>query len=207
MKSRRLYYISRIAEVFQEYGFSNLKVEEIAFLLGITKKTLYNYFDSKKEMLESVVDYISKTRMTKLRNKFVCFSNPIDSLVYIGQHLFSVSQEYCSRMQPQLPQIGSSAVIQNIFKERRDELLEIVTFNFNKGVYLGIFDSDLDVNLASSYYIFHLENLFITQNTLRSLIVNNKQVSQLLYYQLKGSCSSKGLEQLRNSFDLRVTAC
>jgi hypothetical protein len=110
-------------------------------------------------------------------------------------------------MQPQLSHIGRPPVIQKIFKGRRDELLEIVTFNYNKGVHLGIFDSDLDINLASSYYIYHLENLFMAQNTLRTLIVENKQMSQLLYYHLKGSCSPKGLEVLRNSFDLRVTAC
>jgi AcrR family transcriptional regulator len=202
MKSKRLFYTSRIAEVFLEQQTSNMKVEDLALSLGVTKKTLYNYFDSKKEMVESVVDYISRRKMNEIRQGLAEQNNPINALVYVGKSIYSISQKYNALVEPPIDYL-SSPIVQSIFKERRDELLEIVTFHYSKGVHIGLFDSDLDIELASNFYIFQLENLFIRKNSLS----NHQQLVQLLYYYLKGNCTTKGLDVLRESFDLRVTAC
>ncbi|WP_320053329.1 TetR/AcrR family transcriptional regulator [uncultured Acetobacteroides sp.] len=202
MKSRRLFYTSRIAEVFLEQQTSKMKVEDLALSLGVTKKTLYNYFDSKKEMVESVVDYISKRKLNEIRQGLTEINNPINALVYVGKSIFSISQTYNAIVELPMDYL-SSPIVQSIFKERREEILEIVTFHFCKGVHLGLFDSDIDIELTSNFYIFQLENLFIRKNSLS----NHQQLVQLLYYYLKGNCTSKGLEVLRESFDLRVTAC
>jgi Transcriptional regulator len=206
MKSRRLFYTSKIAEVFLEQKTSNMKVEDIALSLGVTKKTLYNYFDSKKEMVESVVDYISRRKLNEIRQGLAEQNNPINALVYVGKSIYSISQKYNAIAESPANYLNSP-IVQNIFKERRNELLEVVTFHYSKGVHVGLFDSDLDIELASGYYIFQLENLFLRKNSLAPIIITHQQLSQLLYYYLKGNCTIKGLEILRESFDLRVTAC
>jgi AcrR family transcriptional regulator len=206
MKSKRLFYTSRIAEVFLEQGYSNMKVEDLALSLGITKKTLYNYFESKKEMVESVLDYISRKRLNEIREGLINQCTPIDALVYVGKSIYNISQELTSTFNPPV-ELLRSPVVQNTFRERGDELLEIVAFHYSKGVHVGLFDSDLDIELASSYYIFQLENLFNRSNKLLPIIIGQQQIQQLLYYYIKGNCTPLGLEFLRKSFDLRVTAC
>ncbi len=41
---------------FAKYGYSNVKTDTIAQLVGISKKTLYNYFNSKEELLVTILD-------------------------------------------------------------------------------------------------------------------------------------------------------
>lgn len=205
MKSKRLYYTDKIAEVFHKQKTANVKVEEIAQEIGITKKTLYNYFESKKEMIESVVDYISRRKMQEIKQGLGEQTSPIDALVYIAKTMFSTSKALCNFDEPQV-NYANSPVIKNIFKERRNELLDIVNFHFNKGVHLGFFEADLDVELASRYYIFQLENLFVRKETISEMMISDQRLLQVLYYYMKGNCTPKGLEHLRESFDIRVTA-
>jgi len=54
MKAREIDIQARVLEVaqalFLKKGYSNVTTDNIAFEAGITKKTLYRYFISKKEI-------------------------------------------------------------------------------------------------------------------------------------------------------------
>ena len=43
-------------EQIRKYGFRKFTVDDIAADLGISKKTIYKYFDSKKQIISAVVD-------------------------------------------------------------------------------------------------------------------------------------------------------
>jgi hypothetical protein len=42
-------------EMFRQYGFSKVTIEEISAELGISKKTLYKHFDNKEHILKEIV--------------------------------------------------------------------------------------------------------------------------------------------------------
>jgi AcrR family transcriptional regulator len=50
---RKILAVSRLH--FLKYGFSKVRMDELAAELGISKKTLYNYFVSKEELLRAVL--------------------------------------------------------------------------------------------------------------------------------------------------------
>lgn len=50
----RLQIIQRARELFFERGFSKVTTDEIAASLGISKKTLYQHFESKEDLLRGV---------------------------------------------------------------------------------------------------------------------------------------------------------
>ena len=52
MKSKKHYYIDLVSKVIRDSASANLKVEEIATSIGVSKKTLYNHFDSKQQLME-----------------------------------------------------------------------------------------------------------------------------------------------------------
>ena len=62
-------YIAQTFELFKREGLS-LNMEQIAVSLGLTKKTLYNNFTSKENLINSVLDYFFKN----LENKIQCIS-------------------------------------------------------------------------------------------------------------------------------------
>lgn len=203
MKSKRLHYTNKIAEVFMKFGISTLTVDEIADKIGVTKKTLYNYFESKQQMVESFLDYISMKQKTEISSVLSKNMNPIETLVAITKSIYNLSQTYHKRLEADImPKYQEN--LQNIIFKRRGELLDFISFNINKGVHLGLFENDLDVELTSKYYLFEMENLFLSQYRFMPLIKGENEIDQLLYYQLKGVCTPSGQVLLRNSISFRV---
>jgi len=58
VKDKREAIIKAAAEVFSQKGFHQARVEEIARKAGIGKGTVYEYFNSKEELLKEVLSYI-----------------------------------------------------------------------------------------------------------------------------------------------------
>lgn len=203
MKSKKFYYTSKISEVFLQHGISGLTVEMIAEKIGVTKKTLYNYFESKQEMIESFLDYLSirqKKEISKLITKGL---NPIELMVQVTKSIYNSSLFYHKKFENDIsPRYQDS--LQNIIFKRRDEMLEFIAFNLNKGIKMNYLESDLDVDLASKFFLFGMENLFLSHYRFTPLIKGEKDIDHVLYYQLKGMCTPQGLVHLRRSVNFKI---
>lgn len=57
-EQRRIEIIESAMEVFGEHGFYKGKVEDIAIKAGIGKGTVYEYFNSKKEIFQAMLQYV-----------------------------------------------------------------------------------------------------------------------------------------------------
>ena len=47
--------ITKAEEMFLQFGYSKVKMEEVAAGLGISKKTLYKFFPSKENLIREIV--------------------------------------------------------------------------------------------------------------------------------------------------------
>ena len=65
-------YIAQTFELFKREGLS-LNMEQIAVSLGLTKKTLYNNFTSKENLINSVLDYFFKNCGSKQNRLYLYF--------------------------------------------------------------------------------------------------------------------------------------
>ncbi len=48
-----------ISQLLMKYGVRNISMDDIARELGISKKTLYQWFSSKDDMIDAVIEYIT----------------------------------------------------------------------------------------------------------------------------------------------------
>jgi AcrR family transcriptional regulator len=48
--------LTKAAELFMRYGIRSITMDEIAAQLGISKKTIYQFFTDKDDMVEAVID-------------------------------------------------------------------------------------------------------------------------------------------------------
>ena len=53
--------IEKVRELFFKRGFSRITMDELASEMGISKKTLYNHYSGKKEILELVIKDLRNT--------------------------------------------------------------------------------------------------------------------------------------------------
>lgn len=206
MKSKRHYYIDRVSEMILDASSVNFKVDEIASSIGVPKKTLYNHFDSKQQLMECVMDSFLKRRIDKIRLDASKTASPIAALVVIGRNVSTLLRDFSSHPAIKGAMIDAAAA-QRITDERRGEILDLVVHLFTKGIRTGVFESDIDAALASKLYLSSIEMFSHRHEANAEGLLAGSQLNKVMYYMLKGNCSSIGLGGLREVLDLRVVAC
>lgn len=205
MKSRKLYYISRFTPLFLRSGGSRLKVEEIAASIGITKKTLYNHFESKQQLIECIIDEYLKSKELEIRKILHESTNPIAVLVEIGS-LFAATHRDCSQLITSRTELALVPPMQQIILKHRTNFIELIQLTFKKGIASDLFEKDLDTDTTSQMYITMMEAAFQDQRYLQLPPINNQQHNKMLYYLIKGCCTPNGLAVLRGAIDIKVEA-
>ncbi|MCT4630312.1 TetR/AcrR family transcriptional regulator [Winogradskyella sp.] len=51
----------KAGDMFLKYGFKSVTMDDIANEMGISKKTIYKYFDNKDHLVDETVAYVQKT--------------------------------------------------------------------------------------------------------------------------------------------------
>jgi AcrR family transcriptional regulator len=67
--------------LFYQSGFMRTGVDAIANAAGITKRTLYQHFDSKDELIESVLEHQHQIALERIRRWADCITGKPDQMV------------------------------------------------------------------------------------------------------------------------------
>src|SRR5690554_7263225 len=55
-------------ELFTNNGFKSVTMDDIANELGISKKTIYQHFSSKNELVKETVDFVFQSAINKMKS-------------------------------------------------------------------------------------------------------------------------------------------
>lgn len=205
VKSKKTFYVRKISQILFETPSSNFKINRLAEQLGVAKKTLYNHFESKNQLIEDVLDHHLRSKLTAIRLQLSNSSSPISSLLMIGNEVvktysdikFLVESNGLSSRQDQFTQV---------YLKHLDNLVEITQFIFTKGVENHVFDGDLNTLLASQMYLSGLSVIVRPNCLLKPKLSTPEQQQSVAYYLLKGYCTPIGLVILREQVDLKISS-
>ncbi|NCA84848.1 MAG: TetR/AcrR family transcriptional regulator [Clostridia bacterium] len=156
-EKRRQIIIGSI-QLFRQYGIRSLSMEDIARQLGISKKTLYQYVNSKTELLQEsfarmIADF--SDGVAELRSKNL---NAIDELLEMSLRVseeitqFSFSNIY--DLQKYYPEIYKEHL-----NQKKQLAYEFIRENLSKGIQQGIYRSEQQVELIAGFYIQKIHSM------------------------------------------------
>src|SRR3978361_1844490 len=90
--------LSKAADLFMQYGIRSITMDEIAAQLGISKKTIYQFFTDKDSMVEAFVNEEMKRNEDDCRNFSVSADNAVHEIFLAMDDI----QEMLKAMHPQL---------------------------------------------------------------------------------------------------------
>jgi AcrR family transcriptional regulator len=133
-------------EQIQVFGIKSITLDMIARKCGISKKTLYKYFDGKDEIVSVIVDEI----LEKLNVRFIeadrSRAEAMDKLHYIFDAMFellgSISVPLLRDIQTDYPEINRK------IDRFRDEHRELVRRTIEAGIASGSMNSSINSSIA-----------------------------------------------------------
>lgn len=160
--------LSAAASEFFQHGFSKVTMDELSSKIGISKKTLYQYFPGKYQLVRSVImRHMERARTgvaAILHNEDEDFILRLKSMMkIIGTHISTTGRSFIEDLKKNAPHIWEE------IDEMRQELIqEYFSRMFEDGVKSKVFRSDINPELFMVIYA----------NTIRS-VMNPETIAQV----------------------------
>lgn len=143
-----------------QYGIRSVSMDDIANHLGMSKKTLYQYFADKDELVEAVVDgHINGIQEDCL----LCRRDATDAIHEIFITMERIMEEF-SNMNPMLLYDLEKFHFRAYqrFREHKDKfLLQVIRENIEWGIKDELYRPDVNVDVMSK---FRIESMMIPFN-------------------------------------------
>ncbi len=150
---------TRAADLFRRFGVKSITMDEIARQLGVSKKTIYQYFSDKDELVESVFENV----ILCSRNSCICSrenaKNPIDEFF----QAIDFVQEMFQNMNPVMLfdlEKYHPAAFKSFLEFKNKFLFQLICTNLKTGIEQGYYRPEIDVDILARYRLEGLMAVF-----------------------------------------------
>ncbi len=177
---------------FRIKGIKAVKMDDLAAMLVISKRTLYEIYRNKELLLLAVVkagvsDYEAHMSKFMLNTQASVISTIVEFYRYQMQLLTSISPAYFA-------DIDKYPLVTRWLEKNRQKNNETANLFFQEGVRQGFFREDVDYSLISE--VGHATMSYI----MRKQVYNRYGMKQILHdvimLYIRGFCTIKGIEAM-----------
>ena len=152
--------LNKAHELFMQYGIRSVSMDDIANSLGMSKKTLYQYYADKDELVDAVVDGHIKEIQS---NCIGCRSDAKNAVHEIFITMERILQEF-SNMNPMVLYDLEKFHFKSYhrFREHKDKFLaKVIRENIEWGIREELYRPEIDIDVMCK---FRLESMMIPFN-------------------------------------------
>ena len=146
-------------ELFMRYGIRSVSMDDIALQLGVSKKTLYQYFVDKDELVDAVLGLeVSQGQENCLRCSFA--KDAVEEIILTMEYIV----EQFRNMNPMVLydlQKFHFASFQKFLKYKNEFLFDIIRKNLERGIREELFRPEINIDIISR---FRLETIMLAFN-------------------------------------------
>ncbi|NEV92585.1 TetR/AcrR family transcriptional regulator [Psychroflexus sp. YR1-1] len=187
--------LHKAGDLFLEFGFKSVTMDHLARELGVSKKTIYEYFTNKSNLVEQVAYFIrdrihAEIDLVQLKNL-----DPIEEMIEIKRVVMKrLKNEKTS------PQFQFQRYYPKIYAKMREsqvcKMEDCIGKNIERGVDEGYYRKDIHKVFTCRIYIAGMLNLKDEELFKDSHLSPKELYEEFLKYHLRSIVDAKGLQRL-----------
>ena len=189
--------IKKANDLFLNFGFKSVTMDDLASEMGISKKTIYTHFQNKTKLVEATTNHTFCAISDGIDRILDERREPIEELfaikAFVMDHLKNEKASPQYQLQKYYPKLYA------ILKKRQFEVMqECVLENLHRGISSGVYRDSIEVEFISRMYFTGMssikdQDMFpIRQFPVADLLQN------YLEYHIRGIATDKGIKILNN---------
>ncbi len=200
MEEKKLHIIKNVGKLYLKFGIRSITMDDVAREFGISKKTLYQYFRDKADLVEQVVNYYLENSMTKIDSKEK--ENAIDFYFALRSQISKILKYFNNNIEfdlkKQYPQLFN-----RVHKLKREKIFTSTVKNINKGIETGFYRQGLDVELIAKLqvgrmlYTLNPDNEIFTEREVATIELFDKVIE----YHMYAICTEKGINYFKQQLN------
>ncbi len=192
MKEKILYTAN---EMFLNFGFKSVTMDDIAEKMGISKKTIYTYYKTKTALVKSCVMHVFETISLGIDHICTLQINPIEELFeikdFVLQNLNNEKSSPLFQLKKYYPNLYT-----DLQRKQFEVMQKCVKENLKRGIKLGLFRSNLDIDFITRIYFVGVTSikdvdLFPTAKENMQILMTN-----YLNYHISAIATEKGQKKV-----------
>ena len=184
--------VIKAKEMFLKLGFKSITMDDIAFEMGISKKTIYKYFSNKELLIEESIQMVHAEVAETIESIVAKNHNAIDENFEI-RRMFKEMFKYSETSPVYQLKKHYPEVYQRVVGNQIEICQGCFRDNIFKGISEGLYLENIDVeNYVKFYYTLILS---ISENTaLEKEVSNLEQIA--LEYHIRAMATLSGITEL-----------
>lgn len=185
--------VAKALDLYLKYGIKSVTMGDLSRELGISKKTLYLYFENKEDLVKKVVDYQHDAEYTKIRKIRKASKNAVEELFRISR----LNADLLRRMSPST-MYDLKKYYNEIWQERQSYkwniLYDSISKNLKWGIEEGLYRDDLNINITV-VHITYIMGTLVDERLVNTFGYSRLEIFEETFnYHIHGIASTKGLE-------------
>lgn len=189
--------LQKATDMFLTLGYKSVTMDDIANEMGISKKTIYQHYANKNELVEASTTWLFITISEGIDEICTLGYNSIEEIFiirkFLMKHLNNETASPFFQLQKFFPQTFT-VLRQKQFEKMHSSMMESI----QKGITDGLYRADLDVDFTSRIYFTGLTGIKDSDIFPTETYDVNAVTRQFLEYHLRAIITKLGEKELKS---------
>ncbi len=144
---------------FMQFGYTKVTVDEVAKVAGVSKKTIYQYFNSKEDIFWEVMKCRKSEKMDMFQDIYDLDIDFLEKMRLIGyrnaKDLTNAPITFLKDLKRNAPELSIK-----IEELRRDSIVKVFEDFYTRGLKENYFRKDIPIKIVSEMYYAMMNHMF-----------------------------------------------
>ena len=178
-------------ELFFKYGIKRVTMDDIAKELGMSKKTIYQFYKEKDDIVNQLCNIEMIQHEKEMIELYELSKDPVHEIMLISKKMREMMQKINPMFFMDLQKYHPIALVR-FQKFKKECAFAHIKRNIIKGMEEGIYRPDIDVDFVANYRLSQLDMLMFTNQFSFEKVSFTKSHELLLDMFVHGVCTIKG---------------
>ena len=191
--------LNQAAILFSKFGVKSMTMDDIARQLGISKKTLYQYVDNKRDLVRKSIEIHIDQEECVMKDQLNVEGNAIDELMAMTRLVGSQMKEMHPSVIFDLKKYHPDA--HRCLVDHRDQFIySNIKKNLESGVESGLYRNNINPEILTKLYLSMINVILDPQHNSLSDYSAAEVYTEMIRYHVRGIASAKGRDYLKQKF-------
>jgi len=197
--------LEQTGRLYHRYGIKSITMDDVASHLGMSKKTLYECFSDKEDLVRQVLMYDHSRYCALLDGIEEKNLNAVEELFEVYRSIQAIYREYNPSMDYDIRKYYPGLFIE-LRDIKRKRMYESVFRNLIKGRSEGLYRVDLDPSVIARMHVMRVESMLYNDIFTVEELTSFSLFHESFVYHMHGIMSHEGRVFFEASFDLFTAA-
>lgn len=178
-------------QTFLKYGFRSVTMDDLCKELTMSKKTLYQFFANKEELLKECITSFQCTKQKESDALQKEAANPIELIFLVFRNMMKDAHLNNHQKYMDLKKYYYD-IWENAINANQDYVINKIVSNIEEGKKAGYYRKEINERIIAK--IFYQKSMLLSDNDNFPITEFSPKevISELVIYHLNGICTEKG---------------